>query len=75
MDSLFVNYPPNPEAAQYQAACRENIDFVLEMLEAMRIEADMVGDGDAARFWSGAINIIAAFGPRSSARALHSSNR
>ncbi|MBX3394326.1 MAG: hypothetical protein KF841_03060 [Phycisphaerae bacterium] len=74
MNSLFVIYPPNPEAAQYQAACRENIDFVLEMLEAMRIEADMVGDAEAARFWAGAINVIAAFGPRSSARVLHSRN-
>lgn len=64
MDRLYVIYPPDPEVTQYRAACHENIEFVLEMLEAMRIEADLVGDGDAARFWGGAINVIAAFDPR-----------
>ena len=64
MDRLHVTYPPNPETAQYHAACRENVEFVLEMLEAMRIEADLVGDENAARFWAGAINVIAAFGPQ-----------
>ncbi|GMU82428.1 MAG: hypothetical protein AMXMBFR47_22990 [Planctomycetota bacterium] len=76
MDRLRVIYPPNPETAQYQASCRENIEFVLEMLEAMRIEADLVGDENAARFWAGAINVIAAFGPRSSVRSgVHSTLR
>lgn len=64
MAHLYVIYPSDPEVTQYRAACHENIEFVLEMLEAMRIEADLVGDFDAARFWGGAINVIAAFGPR-----------
>jgi hypothetical protein len=53
---------------QYRIVCRENVEFIVEMLEAMHVEADLVGDVDSARFWEGVINVIAAFRLRSSPR-------
>lgn len=63
MDRFHLIHPLSPETAQYRESCDENIEFVLDMLEAMRLEADLIGDVDAARFWDGAIKMIA-FGPR-----------
>lgn len=58
MDRFHLIQSLSPETAQYRESCDENIEFVLEMLEAMRLEADLVGDSDAACFWDGAIKMI-----------------
>ncbi len=49
------------DVTQYYSTCRENVAFVLDMLEAMRGETDMIGDANAARFWAGISDAIKAF--------------
>lgn len=52
---------PNVEVGQYYANCRENVAFVLDMLDAMRGETDLIGDHHAARFWAGISDAIRGF--------------
>lgn len=68
MDRLHLTDETASDCDQYRIVCRENVEFIVEMLEAMHVEADLVGDVDSARFWEGIINVIAAFRLRSSAR-------
>ena len=49
------------EVSQYYAACRENVTYLLEILDAMRGETDLVGDQHGARFWGGIGDAIRAF--------------
>lgn len=56
------------EDDQYQVACGDNAEFILDMLEAMRFEAELVGDDDSARLWEGIIHVISAFRIKNPAR-------
>lgn len=49
------------EVSEYYAASRDNVAFVLDMLEALRGETDIIGDAHAARFWGGISDAIRAF--------------
>lgn len=49
------------DVGQYYASCRENVAFVLDMLDAMRGETDLIGDHHAARFWAGISDAIRGF--------------
>lgn len=49
------------EVGQYYENCRENVAFVLDMLDAMRGETDLIGDHHAARFWAGISEAIRGF--------------
>lgn len=69
MDQYYSKQGPPPSSIQpYLSAYGENVALVVEMLEAMRVEAELVGDVDSARFWEGVINVIAAFRLRNSPR-------
>ena len=49
------------DMSQYYANCRDNVTFVLDILDAMRGETDIIGDRHAARFWAGIGDAIRAF--------------
>ena len=49
------------DMSQYYANCRDNVTFVLDILDAMRGETDLIGDQHAARFWGGIGDAIRAF--------------
>lgn len=68
MDRLHLTNETDPEHDPYEMACCDNVAFVMDMLEAMRFEAELIGDGDSARLWEGLINVIAAFRLRNSPR-------
>lgn len=53
--------PPQSDIGQYYAACRENVAFLLEMLDTLHGETDLIGDAHGARFWAGIGDAIRAF--------------
>lgn len=61
MDRLPLTDKPDHPPDTYQAARSDNAEFILDMLEAMRFEAELVGDGNSARLWEGIIHVISAF--------------
>lgn len=68
MDRLLLTNDMKPERDPYETACCDNVAFVMDMLEAMRFEAELVGDDNSARLWEGLIKVIAAFRLRSPSR-------
>lgn len=70
MDHLDQISLSESDVAPYRTACRENVAFVIEMLEAMRAEAEIVGDHSSSQFWAGVAGAITAFATR---RSMNSS--
>ncbi len=70
MNRLPLVNETDPEHDPYETACSDNVAFVMDMLEAMRFEAELIGDQDSARLWAGLINVIAAFRLRNSPRPV-----
>ena len=62
MDPICLHdLPPRSDVGEYYAAGRENVAFVLDILDALRGESDVIGDANAARFWAGISDAIRAF--------------